>query len=93
MDNSHTKPQAVVLEGKYWRRRLEAVATEYRKFRVWYLNSKMKQAEQNTPGVMDVSSLPPTVEAQQGGLWQGLTDTFVPTPQEAYSQGMGESFS
>ena len=29
-------PQAVVLEGKYWKRKLSAVATEYRKWRLYY---------------------------------------------------------
>ena len=28
--------QAVVLEGKYWKRKVEAVATEYRKWRLYY---------------------------------------------------------
>ncbi len=28
--------QASVLEGKYWKRRVDAVATEYRKWRLFY---------------------------------------------------------
>ncbi|XP_065184597.1 carbohydrate-responsive element-binding protein-like isoform X3 [Sycon ciliatum] len=33
---SHTHSRAVILEGKYWRRRLEAVANEYKNWRVFY---------------------------------------------------------
>ncbi len=28
--------QAVVLEGKYWKRKVDAVASEYRKWRLFY---------------------------------------------------------
>jgi len=33
---THPCPQAVVLEGKYWKRKESAVATEYRKWRLLY---------------------------------------------------------
>jgi len=29
-------PKAVILEGKYWRRKLEAVSREYKKLRIYY---------------------------------------------------------
>lgn len=29
-------PQSVVLEGQYWKRRVEAVAREYRKWRIYH---------------------------------------------------------
>lgn len=35
-DKTHCKPEAVVLEGKYWKRRLESVTTEYKKWRLFY---------------------------------------------------------
>ncbi|KAK2179101.1 hypothetical protein NP493_514g02003 [Ridgeia piscesae] len=35
-DKTHSKPEAVVLEGKYWKRRLESVTTEYKKWRLFY---------------------------------------------------------
>ena len=61
-----------MLEGKYWRRRMEAVASEYRKFRVWHVNFKKNKAvEGRQPGVMDVS-LPSSSGAPLGGLWQGV---------------------
>lgn len=32
----HAKDEAVILEGKYWKRRLSMVSAEYRRWRVWY---------------------------------------------------------
>ncbi|XP_076058400.1 MLX interacting protein mondo isoform X2 [Oratosquilla oratoria] len=34
----HNKPEAIVLEGKYWKRRLQAVTAEYKKWRIFYKN-------------------------------------------------------
>lgn len=34
--DTHNKPEAVVLEGKYWKRRLETVCAEYKKWRLYY---------------------------------------------------------
>ena len=42
----HMTSQAVVLEGKYWKRKLPAVATEYRKWRLFY---KEKSVSQSSP--------------------------------------------
>ncbi|XP_023319397.1 carbohydrate-responsive element-binding protein [Trichogramma pretiosum] len=36
--NTHDKPEAVVLEGKYWKRKLAAVTAEYKKWRMFYRN-------------------------------------------------------
>ncbi|XP_071094016.1 MLX-interacting protein-like isoform X4 [Haliotis cracherodii] len=35
-DDIHTKPEAVVLEGKYWKRRLDTVTAEYKKWRRYF---------------------------------------------------------
>ena len=37
--------QAVVLEGKYWRRRIEAVAEEYHKWRLWHRMRRKRQQQ------------------------------------------------
>ena len=37
-DKTHMKAEAIVLEGKYWKRRLESVTAEYKKWRVFYKN-------------------------------------------------------
>ncbi|KAJ9596440.1 hypothetical protein L9F63_012524 [Diploptera punctata] len=39
--NMHDKPEAVVLEGKYWKRKLAAVTAEYKKWRMFYRNRVM----------------------------------------------------
>ncbi|XP_023714630.1 MLX-interacting protein isoform X2 [Cryptotermes secundus] len=39
--NMHDKPEAVVLEGKYWKRKLAAVTAEYKKWRMFYRNKLM----------------------------------------------------
>uniref|UniRef100_H2ZQI6 BHLH domain-containing protein n=1 Tax=Ciona savignyi TaxID=51511 RepID=H2ZQI6_CIOSA len=33
----HTKPEAVVMEGKYWKRRIETVVAEYKKWRAFFM--------------------------------------------------------
>ncbi|XP_041348704.1 carbohydrate-responsive element-binding protein-like [Gigantopelta aegis] len=35
-DDIHTKPEAVVLEGKYWKRRLDTVTATYKKWRKYF---------------------------------------------------------
>uniref|UniRef100_A0A2K6JX56 MLX interacting protein like n=1 Tax=Rhinopithecus bieti TaxID=61621 RepID=A0A2K6JX56_RHIBE len=34
--DAHRKPEAVVLEGNYWKRRIEVVMREYHKWRIYY---------------------------------------------------------
>ncbi|XP_066947966.1 MLX-interacting protein isoform X3 [Macrobrachium rosenbergii] len=34
----HNRPEAIVLEGKYWKRQLDAVTAEYKKWRIYYKN-------------------------------------------------------
>ncbi len=34
--DSHKKPEAVILEGKYWKRRLTTVTAEYQKWRMYH---------------------------------------------------------
>lgn len=35
-------PQSVVLEGQYWKRRVEAVAREYRKWRIYHRDKNVR---------------------------------------------------
>ncbi|CAG9860175.1 unnamed protein product [Phyllotreta striolata] len=37
--DTHNKPEAVVLEGKYWKRKLAAVTAEYKRWRMFYRNN------------------------------------------------------
>nr|XP_053634728.1 carbohydrate-responsive element-binding protein-like [Cherax quadricarinatus] len=34
----HNRPEAIVLEGKYWKRQLDAVTAEYKKWRIYHKN-------------------------------------------------------
>lgn len=49
----NTTEQAVPIEGKYWKRRSEAVATEYKKWRLYYKQKRMfnqRRVQQNAAG-------------------------------------------
>ncbi|CAG0916394.1 unnamed protein product, partial [Notodromas monacha] len=39
----HVKPEAIVLEGKYWKRKLAAVTAEYKKWRIYYRNNILRK--------------------------------------------------
>ena len=45
--------QAVVLEGKYWKRRLESVTAEYKKWRMFWRDRSKKESRDDT--FMEVS--------------------------------------
>uniref|UniRef100_A0A4W6EG77 MLX interacting protein like n=1 Tax=Lates calcarifer TaxID=8187 RepID=A0A4W6EG77_LATCA len=40
--DAHRKPEAIVLEGSYWKRRIEVVIKEYHKWRIYYKKRKKK---------------------------------------------------
>ncbi|KAM8900019.1 carbohydrate-responsive element-binding protein isoform 2-T2 [Spinachia spinachia] len=41
--DSHRKPEAIVLEGSYWKRRIEVVIKEYHKWRIYYKKRLQKK--------------------------------------------------
>lgn len=41
--DTHNKPEAVILEGKYWKRRLTTVTAEYKKWRMYYKEKGLPQ--------------------------------------------------
>ncbi|KAI4878120.1 hypothetical protein NFI96_025563 [Prochilodus magdalenae] len=50
--DAHHKPEAIVLEGSYWKRRIEVVIKEYHKWRIYYKKRKNKDlmpVDQKTP--------------------------------------------
>ncbi|XP_027761275.1 carbohydrate-responsive element-binding protein [Empidonax traillii] len=50
--DEHRKPEAVVLEGKYWKRRIEVVMREYHKWRIYYkkrLRKSTREGEISSP--------------------------------------------
>lgn len=48
--------QAVVLEGKYWKKKLEAVTTEYQKWRMYYREVLGKKTSQEKALMDEVRS-------------------------------------
>ncbi|XP_019326835.1 PREDICTED: carbohydrate-responsive element-binding protein [Aptenodytes forsteri] len=50
--DEHRKPEAVVLEGNYWKRRIEVVMREYHKWRIYYkkrLRKSTREGEVSSP--------------------------------------------
>ncbi|KAL4223427.1 hypothetical protein ACF0H5_016898 [Mactra antiquata] len=56
-DAGHSRPEAVVLEGYYWKRRLDTIAKEYKMWRKFFRQKRFKQDEDFFSGsAMDESS-------------------------------------
>uniref|UniRef100_A0A8C4PCW2 MLX interacting protein like n=1 Tax=Dromaius novaehollandiae TaxID=8790 RepID=A0A8C4PCW2_DRONO len=50
--DEHRKPEAVILEGNYWKRRIEVVMREYHKWRIYYkkrLRKSSREGELSSP--------------------------------------------
>ncbi|XP_053562296.1 carbohydrate-responsive element-binding protein [Bombina bombina] len=47
--DDHRKPEAVVLEGNYWKRRIEVVMKEYHKWRIYYKKRLRKHQQGDKP--------------------------------------------
>ncbi|CAM4574044.1 carbohydrate-responsive element-binding protein [Lepidochelys kempii] len=56
----HRKPEAVVLEGNYWKRRIEVVMKEYHKWRIYYKKRLRKSSREG-----EISS-----SKQDEGVWK-----------------------
>ncbi|XP_046391312.1 carbohydrate-responsive element-binding protein isoform X2 [Ischnura elegans] len=50
--DTHNKPEAVVLEGKYWKRKLATVTAEYKKWRMFYKNKIMGWTGKEIPDML-----------------------------------------
>lgn len=55
--DTHNKPEAVVLEGKYWKRKLAAVTAEYKKWRMYRRNRILGCARDGSDMLNDVDML------------------------------------
>lgn len=44
--------QAVVLEGKYWKRRLATVTAEYKKWRIFFKNQMIERSSKDIGGLV-----------------------------------------
>ncbi|XP_072943386.1 MLX-interacting protein isoform X2 [Epargyreus clarus] len=58
--DTHVKPETTILEGKYWKRRVEAVIAEYKKWRMFHI---MRLLGKGDTSVQDTMSDMDTVES------------------------------
>ncbi|CAK1552105.1 unnamed protein product [Leptosia nina] len=63
--DTHVKPETTILEGKYWKRRAEAVIAEYKKWRMFHI---MRLLGKGDTSVQDTMSDMDTVESQCSDL-------------------------
>uniref|UniRef100_T1HBE5 BHLH domain-containing protein n=1 Tax=Rhodnius prolixus TaxID=13249 RepID=T1HBE5_RHOPR len=54
--DTHKKPEAVVLEGKYWKRKLNAVTAEYKKWRMYSHNQILGRPQKYQDVCTDIDS-------------------------------------
>ncbi|XP_044750861.1 MLX-interacting protein isoform X2 [Coccinella septempunctata] len=66
--DTHNKPEAVVLEGKYWKRKLHAVTAEYKKWRMFHRHhSLLQQISRDTQDTI----------MNEVGLWDSQSNESV----------------
>ncbi|XP_017886575.1 carbohydrate-responsive element-binding protein isoform X3 [Ceratina calcarata] len=70
--DTHNKPEAVVLEGKYWKRKLAAVTAEYKKWRMFYRNKILGWTNKDGTEMMD------TMDVLGWGSGLGVSGNFGP---------------
>ncbi|XP_050672509.1 carbohydrate-responsive element-binding protein isoform X2 [Leptidea sinapis] len=63
--DTHVKPETTILEGKYWKRRAEAVIAEYKKWRMFHI---MRLLGKGDTSVQDTMSDMDTVDSQCSDL-------------------------
>lgn len=66
--DEHRKPEAVVLEGNYWKRRIEVVMREYHKWRIYYkkrLRKSSREGDLLTPKQVEGGWRPPEQWCEQ----------------------------
>uniref|UniRef100_A0A087XU29 MLX interacting protein like n=1 Tax=Poecilia formosa TaxID=48698 RepID=A0A087XU29_POEFO len=65
---AHRKPEAIILEGSYWKRRIEVVIKEYHKWRIYYKKRLQKKKDDILSMLQEVSVLiwPKSIEPK----WQ-----------------------
>ncbi|KAL5016828.1 hypothetical protein ScPMuIL_006417 [Solemya velum] len=86
-DDIHTKPEAIVLEGKYWKRKLDTVTAEYKRWRRYFKarvirnppDSDVEMHEDSSHyellrKLKDVTTLPPTQQLSATDILLNSTD-------------------
>ncbi|CAG9585548.1 unnamed protein product [Danaus chrysippus] len=61
--DTHVKPETTILEGKYWKRRAEAVIAEYKKWRMFHIMRLLGKGDTSVQDSVNMSDMD-TVESQ-----------------------------
>ncbi|XP_045471854.1 MLX-interacting protein isoform X2 [Harmonia axyridis] len=64
--DTHSKPEAIVLEGKYWKRKLHAVTAEYKKWRMFHRHHSSSHQKDSQDTIMN-----------EVGLWDSQSNESV----------------
>ncbi|XP_029805495.1 carbohydrate-responsive element-binding protein isoform X3 [Suricata suricatta] len=81
--DEHRKPEAVVLEGNYWKRRIEVVMREYHKWRIYYkkrLRKSSREGDFLTPKQAEGGWQPPERWCEQ--LFSSVVPVLLGGPEE-----------
>ncbi|XP_076997052.1 carbohydrate-responsive element-binding protein isoform X2 [Tamandua tetradactyla] len=81
--DEHGKPEAVVLEGNYWKRRIEVVMREYHKWRIYYkkrLRKSSREGDLLVPKQADGTWPPPERWCEQ--LFSSVVPVLLGDPKE-----------
>lgn len=80
--DTHNKPEAIVLEGKYWKRKLQAVTAEYKKWRMFYRN-------QSTGGILKDALM--TMAERDALNWNSQSNDGLMMVDEDYMDFMSDT--
>nr|XP_019610565.1 PREDICTED: carbohydrate-responsive element-binding protein isoform X2 [Rhinolophus sinicus] len=81
--DEHGKPEAVVLEGNYWKRRIEVVMREYHKWRIYYkkrLRKSSREGDLLAPKQAEAGWQPPDRWCEQ--LFSSVVPVLLGGPEE-----------
>ncbi|KAM8776998.1 carbohydrate-responsive element-binding protein isoform 3-T3 [Rhynchonycteris naso] len=81
--DEHRKPEAVVLEGNYWKRRIEVVMREYHKWRIYYkkrLRKSSREGDLLSPKQVEGGWQPPKRWCEQ--LFSSVVPVLLRGPEE-----------
>ncbi|XP_036681029.1 carbohydrate-responsive element-binding protein isoform X1 [Balaenoptera musculus] len=81
--DEHRKPEAVVLEGNYWKRRIEVVMREYHKWRIYYkkrLRKSSREGDLLAPKQVEGGWQPPERWREQ--LFTSVVPVLLAGPEE-----------
>ncbi|XP_074045526.1 carbohydrate-responsive element-binding protein isoform X2 [Macrotis lagotis] len=81
--DEHRKPEAVVLEGNYWKRRIEVVMREYHKWRIYYkkrLRKSSREGDLLAPKQVEGGWRPPERWCEQ--LFSSVVPVLLGGPEE-----------